>query len=168
MAKSVIINGVTYQNVPSVEIPLSGGSGNAVFYETSTDDAVAGNILSGKTAHTSSGAITGSMTNNGAVSGTISTVAGSYSVPAGYHNGSGSVSISSTEQAKIISGNIKNGVTILGVSGSSSVVNTSDATATTSTILNGYTAYVNGSKLTGELTVPQVSQDSSSKILTIQ
>ena len=168
MAKSVTINGVTYQNVPSVEIPLSSGSGNAVFYETSIDDAVSGDILSGKKAHSLNGAITGSMANNGAVNGTINTVAGSYSIPSGYHNGSGSVSISSTEQAKIVSGNIKNGVTILGVTGSSSVINTSDATATTSTILNGYTAYVNGSKLTGELNVPQISQDSTSKVLTVQ
>lgn len=54
---------------------------------------------------------------NGAVSGTISTVAGKYTVPQGYHNGSGSVAISSTEQAKIIASNIKIGVSILGVTG---------------------------------------------------
>lgn len=54
----------------------------------------------------------------GAVSGTISTKAGQYTVPAGYHNGSGKVQIASAEQAKIIAGNIKSGVSILGVSGS--------------------------------------------------
>lgn len=168
MAKSVKINGVTYENVPSVDIPLSVGSGNATFYETSVDTAVAGDILATKTAHSSAGAITGSMTNNGAVSGTISTVAGEYTVPAGYHNGSGKVSIASAEQAKIISSNIKSGVTILGISGSTSVVNTSDATATASTILDGYTAYVGGSKITGSLTMPQISQDSTTKVLTIE
>ena len=57
------------------------------------------------------------MTNNGAVSGTISTKAGTYTVPAGYHSGLGSVSIDSTEQGTIISTNIKSGVTILGVEG---------------------------------------------------
>lgn len=167
MSKSVVINGVTYNNVPSVEIPLSGTSGNAVFYETSGDTASAGDILNTKTAHSSSGAISGNMTNNGAVSGTITTKAGTYQVPAGYHNGSGSVAISTTEQNKIVSGNIKSGVTILGVSGSSTVLDTADATATTSTILSGYTAYVNGTKLSGELNVPTISQDSTTKVLTV-
>jgi len=60
----------------------------------------------------------GGITDNGAVSGTISTKAGAYTVPAGYHNGSGSVAIASAEQAKIISGNIKSGITVLGVGGS--------------------------------------------------
>ena len=55
---------------------------------------------------------------NGAVSGNISAVAEQYAVPAGYHNGTGKVQISGTEQAKIIADNIKSGVTILGVVGS--------------------------------------------------
>ena len=55
---------------------------------------------------------------NGAVSGNISAVAEQYPVPAGYHNGTGKVQIASVEQAKIIAGNIKSGVTILGVAGS--------------------------------------------------
>lgn len=55
---------------------------------------------------------------NGAVSGNISTVAQQYTIPAGYHNGQGTVQIASAEQAKIIEGNIKSGVTILGVIGS--------------------------------------------------
>lgn len=55
---------------------------------------------------------------NGAVSGNISTVAQQYAVPAGYHNGQGKVQIASAEQAKIVEGNIKSGVTILGVTGS--------------------------------------------------
>lgn len=61
---------------------------------------------------------TGTMPNRGAVTGKIATKAGEYTVPAGYHNGGGKVGISSTEQAKIIAGNIKAGVTILGVEGS--------------------------------------------------
>lgn len=56
--------------------------------------------------------------NRGAVSGTISTKTGTYSVPAGYHNGSGSVGIANVEKDKIIAANIKSGVTILGVQGS--------------------------------------------------
>jgi hypothetical protein len=60
------------------------------------------------------------MTNRGAVTGTISTVAGEYTVPSGYHDGSGKVSIDSSEQAKLIASNIRSGVTILGVEGSMS------------------------------------------------
>ena len=55
---------------------------------------------------------------NGAVSGNIAEVATPYTVPAGYHNGQGKVQIAAAEQAKIIQGNIKSGVTILGVTGS--------------------------------------------------
>lgn len=83
------------------------------------DDVTAADVLSGKNYHGRDGeASQGTMNNRGAVSGTISTKAGTYQIPAGYHNGSGTVGISSTEQNKIIAGNIKHGVTILGVQGS--------------------------------------------------
>lgn len=85
--------------------------------DTSEDTAAVGEILSGKTAHARGTLLTGTMANVGAVSGTISTKAGQYTVPQGYHDGSGKVQISSTEQAKIIAGNIKSGVQILGVTG---------------------------------------------------
>lgn len=85
--------------------------------DTSDDTAAVGEILSGKTAHARGTKLTGTMTNNGAVTGTISTKAGQYTVPQGYHDGSGKVSISTTEQNKIIAGNIKSGVEILGVTG---------------------------------------------------
>lgn len=168
MAQSIVINGVVYNAVPQVEIPKSGTSGNAVFYDTSTDTATSGDILTSKTAHTSSGAVTGGMTNNGAVNGTISTKTGEYSIGVGYHNGSGKVAIATAEQNKIISSNIKSGVTILGVSGSSSVVDTSDGNASSGEILSGKYAYVNGSKITGTLVTPLISQNSTTKVLTIQ
>ena len=85
--------------------------------DTTDATATAAEILSGKTAYVNKNKITGEMTNNGGVTGTISTKAGQYTIPQGFHDGSGKVSISSTEQAKIIAGNIKNGVTILGVEG---------------------------------------------------
>ena len=89
-------------------------------YDSNTTDAnaVASEILSGRTAYVNKNKITGEMTNNGAVSGTISIKAGTYTIPAGYHSGLGSVSISTTEQNKIISTNIKSGIEILGVTGS--------------------------------------------------
>lgn len=87
--------------------------------DSDTEDAtaVAGEILSGKTAYARGVKLTGEMPNRGAVTGTISTKAGTYSIQAGYHDGSGTVGIDSTEQAKIIAGNIKSGVQILGVTG---------------------------------------------------
>lgn len=89
-------------------------------YDANTQDATAtaSEILSGKTAYNKAVKITGAMKNNGAVSGSISTKAGTYTVPQGYHDGSGKVAISSTEQAKIIAPNIRQGVSILGVTGS--------------------------------------------------
>lgn len=89
-------------------------------YDADTSDATAqrAEILLSKTAYVNGTKLTGSMPNNGAVSGTISTKAGTYTVPIGYHDGSGTVGISATEQAKIIATNIKSGVKILGVTGS--------------------------------------------------
>lgn len=133
MAQNVVINGVTYQNVPEVDIPKSGG-GTAKFYDTASANITAGDVLTGKTGYGASGEVSGSMANNGSTSGTISTKAGTVSIPAGYTTG-GTVSISSTEQNKIIASNIKSGVTLLGVSGS--------------------------------LALPTISQDSTTKILSI-
>lgn len=88
-------------------------------YDADTSDATAtqAEILNTKTAYVNGVKLTGSMPNRGAVTGTISTKAGTYAIQQGYHDGSGSVGISSTEQAKIIAGNIKSGVQILGVTG---------------------------------------------------
>lgn len=85
--------------------------------DTSDADAVASEILATKTAYVNGSKVTGSMPNRGAVTGSISTVAGTYSIQNGYHDGSGTVGIDSTEQAKIIASNIKDGVEILGVTG---------------------------------------------------
>ena len=85
--------------------------------DTSQDTALVGEILSGKTAHARGTQLTGTMPNNGAITGTITTKAQEYSVAQGYHDGSGKVKIDTTEQAKIIPGNIKDGVNILGVTG---------------------------------------------------
>lgn len=91
-------------------------------FDANTQDATAteAEILAGKTAYNKGNKITGAMKNNGAVSGKISTKEGKYTVPQGYHDGSGTVQIDSTEQAKIIASNIRQGVTILGVAGSMS------------------------------------------------
>lgn len=131
MAQNVVINGVTYSAVPEVDIPKSGG-GTAKFFDTSSADGVAANVLSGKKVYGSSGEITGSMTNNGATGGTIGTKAGTYTIPAGYTSG-GTVSL--TNVSDCLAQNILTGKSILGVSGS--------------------------------LAMPSISQDSSTKVLSI-
>ena len=129
--------------------------GTQTLIDLRSDTVAADKILTGYTAHGADGeAITGSMPNRGSVSGTISTVNGSYSIAQGYHNGNGAVTIDSAERAKIIAANIKAGVSILGVTGThegESGTDTSDATAAANEILSGKTAYVNGQKLTGSM-----------------
>ena len=88
--------------------------------DTSSDTAVIAEVLSGKTFHARGQAYTGTMPNRGAVTGTISTLAGEYTIPQGYHDGSGKVGIDSTEQSKLIPENVREGITVLGVTGTMS------------------------------------------------
>ena len=94
--------------------------------DTSDDTAAVGEILSGKTAHARGALLTGTMPNNGAQIGSISTKTQEVIIAQGYHDGSGKVSILADEQAKLIPSNIREGITILGIegtmSGSESVV----------------------------------------------
>lgn len=97
----------------TVNVPPSG-----VTLPLMSNEAEAEHLLSGGQLISSNNTIvTGTMPNIGAATGTISTKTGTYTIAKGYHSGTGSVSISSTEQAKIIADNIKSGVTILGVTG---------------------------------------------------
>ena len=116
--------------------------------DSSGATAAVAEVLAGKTFAAKGKINTGTMPNNGAVSGSISTKAGAYTVPQGYHDGSGKVQIASTEQAKLIPANIRSGVTVLGVAGTMSAsegVKAQSKTATPSkneqVILpdNGYT-----------------------------
>jgi hypothetical protein len=85
--------------------------------DTSDATALVGEILSGKIAYARGVQLTGTMPNNGAMDADITTKDQVVSVPQGYHDGSGMVQIDATEQSKIIAGNIKDGVQILGVLG---------------------------------------------------
>lgn len=88
-------------------------------YNADTSDATAdsGKILTGYSAYVNGSKVNGSMSNNGAVTGNITTKAQQYGIASGYHDGSGYVQIHADEQAKIIASNIKSGITILGVEG---------------------------------------------------
>lgn len=103
-----------------------GADGEAIVgeceFDANTQDATAteDEILLNKTAYNKGVKITGKMKNNGAVSGKISTKEGAYTVPQGYHDGSGKVELDATEKAKLIPANIREGVSVLGVVGTMS------------------------------------------------
>lgn len=108
-------------------------------FDLDTSDATvkASEILIGKTAGARGSMITGDMPNNGAVAAKITTKGQEYIVPLGFHDGTGKVTIDPTEAAKIIAGNIKSGVQILGVTGT---YGGETATAQTKTATPGWQA----------------------------
>lgn len=104
-------------------------------YDSATGDATVkvAEMLDGQTAYARGAKLTGTMPNNGSVSLSIATADGAASIAQGYHDGSGKVTIAATERAKLIAANIKQGITILGVTGSlepSSSVSVQAKTAT--------------------------------------
>lgn len=82
--------------------------------------AIAAEILDKKTAAVGGQVITGTMPNKGAVKGIIAKRDGEYTIPQGYHDGSGTVGIDETEKQKLVAENIREGVTVLGVLGTMS------------------------------------------------
>lgn len=88
--------------------------------DSSEATAAVGEILEGKTAFARGAELTGTMKNNGAVAGVISAKEEEYTVPQGFHDGSGKVAIAAAEQAKLVPANIREGVIVLGVEGTMS------------------------------------------------
>lgn len=91
-------------------------------FDVDSQDATAAvaEVLKDKTFYARGAKMTGTMPNNGAVAGKITKKDGKYTIPMGFHDGSGTCAIDATEQAKLIASNIREGVTILGVLGSMS------------------------------------------------
>ena len=130
------------------------------YQDTSSVTATAGDVLTGKVIVTTDGSVTpGTMTNNGAVKKTLDTTTKSYTVPAGYHDGKGSVSITTEEKTATptkspqditpTSGKVLAKVVVEAIP--AQYVDTKDATAAAGDILTGKSAYVGGAKIDGSM-----------------
>ncbi len=219
MAQNVVIRSTVYSDVPSVEIPLSPGPGNAVFVDTSDATlADASNLPLGVTAYANATKYTGTAAENDSSDLTVS--GATVTVPAGFYasSASGTVSSGSASPAATISATgasvstsnntltltktvtntpqVTAGYVSSGTAGSSSVSLTASVTtkgATTYTPGTSNQTIASGTYLTGTQTIsgdsnlvagnivsgktifgvagsaqiPSITQDSTTKVLSI-
>ena len=142
------LSGVTVEPIP------------AAYQNVSSVTADAASVLVGKIFVASDGTVvTGTMTNNGAVNKTLSGTEITYTIPQGYHNGTGTVQIvleakevtptKSTQTVTPTTGKVLSKVTVAPIP--AEYIDTSDADAAEEHILDGMTAYVEGEKVTGTM-----------------
>ena len=133
-----------------VVVPLSSSN-------TAVGDAVAADVLAGKTFSTASATgVTGTMVDNGGV--TIVPGTSNQTIAAGYHNGFGEVE----GDADLLSANIKSGVEIFGTTGTFEAIDTSSGDAVGGDILAGKKAWVDGAEVTGTMPTQTLSSVTSS------
>lgn len=103
-------------------------------FDANTKDATAlvGEILYGKTAYKNGTKLTGTMPNIGKQTSYLSSASASVAIQQGYHDGSGTVALSTADKTALVSSNIREGVTILGVVGTMS--GSEDVKATSRTL----------------------------------
>ena len=142
------LSDVTVQAIPSQ------------YQDVSSVTATAADVLSNKIIVTSGGSVTpGTMPNNGSVSKTLDTQTTSFAIPLGYHDGTGSVSVTleektatPTKEQQVVSptsGKLLSSVTVNAIP--AEYVDTSSGTATAGDILFGRTAFVGGTQVTGTM-----------------
>lgn len=130
------------------------------YQDVTSVTAEPGDVLTGKIIVDADGKVkAGTMVNNGGVSKTLTVEEAAYTVPAGYHNGDGTVKIIPEEKAvtptkssqtvTATEGKVLSEVTVGAIP--DNFIDTSDATAVAANILSGKTAYAGGAKITGSM-----------------
>ena len=142
MAQNVVINGVTYSNCPEVDIPKSGG-GTAKFMDTTDANAAQGDILATKTAYVNGSKVTGNISSKAAA--TYTPTGSSQTISSGQYL-SGAQTIEAVVCTNLSAGNILSGVTV-------KIGTATDDDSVTS--------------VQGTLAMPNISQDGTTKILSI-
>ena len=139
---SVVINGVTYANTPEVDIPKSGG-GTAKFYDTNEADITAADVRNGKKGFGAAGEVNGNMTEKAAET---------------YHPSTSDQTINAAQY----------------LAGAQTIKAVTLTNLSAQYIANGVTVKVGDStdddcvaSVTGSLSSAVISQDSTTKILSI-